>query len=598
MRSPEASGYARLAEVEAEARAKVEQEEAQQAAITEAYSDEAMRAEADAMNEQHDQRKEEQHAGALLLNEQYDKSATRFATEVAALNSQAEIDIFGSNGRTEGLIDPNTGEPLQKPVKGIIETMRENPRHGKTQAERDTAADEYRRDILQMVDEGLDISQAKVVMELRAQHTESTQSQEQAQRKATREAAREQEESNRQKIAEYERKLSILRDQYVANGHGEKEAEGLALARLTPPDVSPVEKTATKSGKEVLSDIDEKRNNEAIKKRVQEEGIYTLDESKNPRKPSVETEVVIPPVPPKLTDEVLATLPPMPPVPTGAENDWAGWKSSQEGFNTPPSTRKPTPPKPEDPSMAETTEIPKVEPGTDLVLFEGVRKGREAVEYEPKNLRQRLGDRFRTAKRAIADKYHGAAATIANLGVNAKEYFADDEKGKRRKITGAVVGVIAVGAAGYGAYKFGVFSGGGEHNGDTSTAGVGSGETTHAPTHTGELGAGDQVPDHSATPEGSTGSSGGKDALLDKPKFSSEASRTITLGQEGDTVWGQSASFLEANGIDPTDENIDRVKDAILEHYNISEIEATQLATGREFTIPQEVLEDLLRSSQ
>ncbi len=590
MRSPETSGYARLAEAEEEIKAQAEQEAAREAAITEAYNDEAMRDEANAMNEQ------------------YDKNATRFATEVAGLNEQAHVEIFGTDGRTEGYLDPKTGEPLQKPAKGILETMRENPVYGKTQAERDEAADTYESDVNSMLEEGLELSQAKVVMDLRAQRKETIQTQEREQGALARKAAREQEESNRQKMAEYERKLSILKDQYLANGESEKDAEDLAMARLTPPDKTPVKREGKSESDKTVDFINELRDDlratEVFKRRVRTEGIYTLDESKNPRKPSTAEGVIVPPVPPKVSDEVLATLPPVPLAPAGAHKDpWSGWSSSQEGFNTPPSTRKPTPPTPEDPSTAKTTEMPKTDSGE--TPFEGVSKGMEIELYKgdkgdvyaPKNLRQRLSARFKSAKQAIADKYHSAAATIANLGVNTKEYFADDEKGKRRKIIGSVAGVIAVGAAGYGAYKFGIV-GGGEHHTDTSTSGVGSGETTHTPTHTGEIGGADQVPDHSGTPEGTTGSSGGEDALLDKERFSSEASRTITLGQEGDSIWNQSASFLEANGIDPSEENIARIKNALLEHYNISEVEATQLAVGREFTIPQEVLEDILRDSR
>jgi hypothetical protein len=310
MSRSETSGFSALSEAEArinteaaQTQIEVDARDTATQAIAEAYSNEVMRHEANAMNETHDMVKAQEKASdreeAVVLNKQYDQDTTAFKAKVAELNEEARIAVFGTNGKTKGYVDPNTGNPLERPVKGIVDTMRENPRYGKTQTERDAAADEYKTSVLELVDEGFDISQAKVVMELRAERRDEALTQMQMQRKLERGAAREKEESNRQARAVYERKLSVLKDEYVAGGHSEKDAEGLAITRLAPPNVSPVEKAATRPRfeDEALSYIAEIRSIDSIKRRVQAEGIYTLDASENPQRPSTPDVLAAAPVP-------------------------------------------------------------------------------------------------------------------------------------------------------------------------------------------------------------------------------------------------------------------------------------------------------------
>ncbi len=56
---------------------------------------------------------------------------------------------------------------------GRIEAIRNDPSSGKTQADRDRKAEDYKTEILGLVDEGLELCQAKLVMDMRKDDDEA-----------------------------------------------------------------------------------------------------------------------------------------------------------------------------------------------------------------------------------------------------------------------------------------------------------------------------------------------------------------------------------------------------------------------------------------
>ncbi len=83
-------------------------------------------------------------------------------------------DVKGKASYT--VIDPSTGEVIgspERPLKGKLDEIRNNPIYGKTMAERKKAAKAYEEDLLSLVeDEGLELSQAKLIMDLREKDRE------------------------------------------------------------------------------------------------------------------------------------------------------------------------------------------------------------------------------------------------------------------------------------------------------------------------------------------------------------------------------------------------------------------------------------------
>ncbi len=93
--------------------------------------------------------------------------ARRFTPEVQQLNSLAQSEIWGTNGRTDGYMDPTTGQPLTAPMKGIVNEIREDRRYGKSAAEREAKAGAYENEVYGLMAGGLELCQAKLVMDLR-----------------------------------------------------------------------------------------------------------------------------------------------------------------------------------------------------------------------------------------------------------------------------------------------------------------------------------------------------------------------------------------------------------------------------------------------
>jgi hypothetical protein len=89
------------------------------------------------------------------------------------LNDRAQIEIWGTNGKTEGFVDPATGRPLEKPIQGKLNEIRENPRYGTKAADREAAAEKYEADLEALLTKTprgkrpLELAQAKLIMDLR-----------------------------------------------------------------------------------------------------------------------------------------------------------------------------------------------------------------------------------------------------------------------------------------------------------------------------------------------------------------------------------------------------------------------------------------------
>lgn len=171
--------------------------------------------------------------------------------------------------------------------------------------------------------------------------------------------------------------------------------------------------------------------------------------------------------------------------------------------------------------------------------------------------------------------------------LNPKEYFTDTEQGKKRKIIAAVAGAGAVGLALYATQKTGDNSALEHVNQGTLDASPQTGEDWGLYNQSPGLELTDGAPapaDAQPVPE--------MQSELVKVPTQETVSATMTL-DPGENIWNKSAEYLQANGIPATDANIDTVKDAVLKHQGISELEATRLPVGYEFTIPQEVIEEL-----
>jgi hypothetical protein len=100
--------------------------------------------------------------------------ARRNSPGTAALNTAATISIFGSQGQEYVSTHNASGElklaDAAHPIKGVVEDMAHDIRYGKTPKERREAADKYLEDVHSLITEhDLEISQAKMVMDGRAQ---------------------------------------------------------------------------------------------------------------------------------------------------------------------------------------------------------------------------------------------------------------------------------------------------------------------------------------------------------------------------------------------------------------------------------------------
>jgi hypothetical protein len=220
------------------------------------------------------------------------------------------------------------------------------------------------------------------------------------------------------------------------------------------------------------------------------------------------------------------------------------------------------------------------------------------IQEKVSNARQYIRDTFGRANRVSTGKYISSSAASTNVVSKVKEYFADDDKGRRRAIVAGVVGSIAAGVAVYVGLKYGLSSlvDDGPRNEGVNTSptvpsvSISETEMQHI------------IPDgtDSATAPKSLVRSHGDGAIADRlSKALGASERTFSLGHgDNSTIWGQSKEYLTAHGIQASDKNIDIVKDAVLDRYDISEAGATRLPVGGYYVIPREVIEQLFKDNE
>ncbi len=174
-------------------------------------------------------------ANQAVATEQAAFETRRGSEEVRALNDRAELEIFGSQGRT--YVNPESGMPIatpEKPITGKVNDMLVNRRYGKTSAEREASATAYVESIRDLVDDGFELSQAKLVMDKRDERAAESVAQQNLVAKIT---ARE-----------------------IANGVSPTDAHERALRRIAPRTKDEV----SEEGK--------------VKDLIRKEGIYSVEE--------------------------------------------------------------------------------------------------------------------------------------------------------------------------------------------------------------------------------------------------------------------------------------------------------------------------------
>jgi len=105
---------------------------------------------------------------ADAMNARFDAiEARKLSPEVQALNDQAELELFGSRGRT--YTDPKTGAVIataDKPLAGKFESMLSDVKYGATHKERKEYAERSQSHLAYLLSQGLELSQAKLVLEM------------------------------------------------------------------------------------------------------------------------------------------------------------------------------------------------------------------------------------------------------------------------------------------------------------------------------------------------------------------------------------------------------------------------------------------------
>ncbi len=192
---------------------------------------------------------------ALELNELMAARALRNSAEVAVLNDAAEIAIYGSRGQTASYVDA-AGKPLQKPIKGRIDRILESPRWGTSTAERQAnapkaqaAAKEYGDNVEKLVGEGLELCQAKIILDRREQ------------------LAGKLDKADRQHWSKVDKNIRLITDQYIKNGDTPADAKAKAEARV-----------ARRKLEAKGSDINPQTEESKLKNLIRTKGIFTVEE--------------------------------------------------------------------------------------------------------------------------------------------------------------------------------------------------------------------------------------------------------------------------------------------------------------------------------
>lgn len=299
-------------------------------------------------------------------------------------------------------------------------------------------------------------------------------------------------------------------------------------------------------------------------------------------------QVIVPPAPPELTDEVRAQLPPVPEIAGSGKSDrqdsWGGWAADQEGLNVSAADHQPIP-------------LPSAEQADDEFediddLSEAETKEKEAIDPTPQGIRARMKAKLEDMRQKLNNLYYGAGAKFTTEYGGLQNQAAEEEY--RNRILGGAIGVMAVGAAALAVHKGMSF----DNPLDMLPTPDSMPDISDLP----DVNGGD-APETGTTPldtpedagKDPSGGAGTETDNVDKNAHKQEiAKRTLTLA-EGDNIWGQSEEMLKQYGIEATNENIDIVKDAVLDKYSITEEEARSLPVGVQYTVPQEVIEELLK---
>ncbi len=92
--------------------------------------------------------------------------------ETSAMNDTAQMEIYGSGARTYTDASGEVVASPDKPEPGKLEEIRSNRRYGKTEAEREAVAQKYEEDVNSLLEDGYELTQAKLIMDLREKDTE------------------------------------------------------------------------------------------------------------------------------------------------------------------------------------------------------------------------------------------------------------------------------------------------------------------------------------------------------------------------------------------------------------------------------------------
>lgn len=106
-------------------------------------------------------------AAAVASNQEQARRQEAFSARVEKANDTAELELYGSNGRS--FVDPETGDVIadkNNPITGKIEEIQSNRRYGSTEDERLGEADVYEQSILNNVEDGMPLAQAKLIVDL------------------------------------------------------------------------------------------------------------------------------------------------------------------------------------------------------------------------------------------------------------------------------------------------------------------------------------------------------------------------------------------------------------------------------------------------
>ena len=184
----------------------------------------------------------------------------------------------------------------------------------------------------------------------------------------------------------------------------------------------------------------------------------------------------------------------------------------------------------------------------------------------PTGLRSRLNNAFAWGKKQVRKAYESAGthAGMFHSG-QLKAFYSDPEKGesrKRKTVIGAVMGMVAVGAAVY-----------------LESRG-------HSVSHH----AAEAQPTSHQVMTGSANAASMHEAVVSAQP---DLAASLTLGHHGDTMEGAIRNFLQGNGYPHDESTLTKVTEATLKANHQTWASAHSLHVGYQFGIPRSVLEQL-----